>query len=55
MFGIFQADGLLILDSIKGSRKSARQSFATEHAVKWGHLWELGYRVRAIKNPLRAG
>jgi hypothetical protein len=49
-YGIFQPDGALIEDSVRLSRRHARRSFADENGTMWGHLWELGYRVRVVHN-----
>lgn len=49
MFGIFGANGVLIQDSIRYSRKQAREDFAKGSQTKWQHLWLLGYKVREVK------
>jgi hypothetical protein len=47
--GIYQSDGTLIQDSVRLSRKQARDDFAKENGTKWNILWLLGYKVRNVK------
>jgi len=49
MFGIYQDKGkTLISDSVRISRKLARRDFSKLHGIPFGHLWELGYMVKAV-------
>ena len=48
MYGIFYQNKM-IDGTLRSKRKMARKDFAREAGTKWGHLWELGYRVGEVK------